>query len=196
MGLIVKKNTGKEGLIAIWRLDKTLNGLKPIEIRTVQKEATLELITLLTGRKNVVILYDEHGKPYIVDSDEAISISHSGDLVAIVIEPVKKTGIDIERIREKIHRIASKFMSAEELAEIGEISITEKLITCWCAKEALYKLYGKGSLQFSENIKIEPFKFTGSGMLKGSLKVNGEISSHDLCYEQIEEFILVHVYNG
>lgn len=52
---------------------------------------------------------DAHGKPYLVNLPYHISLSHSFDYAAVMIskEPV---GIDIEQVKEKVERIAHKFM--------------------------------------------------------------------------------------
>src|SRR5580700_5079994 len=62
---------------------------------------------------------DEHGKPYLVNLPYHISLSHSFDYAAVMIskEPV---GIDIEQVKEKVERIAHKFMRKEELDFINE----------------------------------------------------------------------------
>src|SRR6267142_1164477 len=63
---------------------------------------------------------DAHGKPYLVDLPYHISLSHSFDYAAVMISKNSPVGIDIEQIKEKVERIAHKFMRPEEMAFINE----------------------------------------------------------------------------
>ena len=61
---------------------------------------------------------DAHGKPYLVNLPYHISLSHSFDYAAVMISKSKPVGIDIEQMKEKVERIAHKFMRPEEMAFI------------------------------------------------------------------------------
>src|ERR1700742_2823860 len=86
---------------------------------------------------------DEHGKPYLVTLPYHISLSHSFDYAAVMISRTGPVGIDIEQIKEKVERIAFKFMRPEELAFISNTNKIDQLYACWCAKEAVYKCHGQ-----------------------------------------------------
>ncbi|HEY9196798.1 MAG TPA: 4'-phosphopantetheinyl transferase superfamily protein, partial [Mucilaginibacter sp.] len=94
---------------------------------------------------------DDHGKPYLVNLPYHISLSHSFDYAAVMISKTHKVGIDIEQIKEKVERIAGKFMRPEELAFIGDDKRIEQLYVCWCAKEAVYKCNGQKEVSFADN---------------------------------------------
>lgn len=93
--------------------------------------------------------YDSIGKPYLSD-EKYISISHSFEYVCIVIasEPV---GIDIEKERPKIQRIAAKFLHD---SEYSNTTSDRMLTTLWCIKEAAYKLMGQKGLSFLNHIRV------------------------------------------
>src|ERR1700761_1920732 len=55
---------------------------------------------------------DEHGKPYLVNLPYHISLSHSFDYAAVMISK-SPVGIDIEQVKDKVERIAHKFMRKE-----------------------------------------------------------------------------------
>ena len=76
-----------------------------------------------------------------------------------VIVSNRKVGIDIEKQRDKIKRIAPKFTPIEEYQSLGETDLIRKLTMVWGAKEALYKLYGKKGLRFLEDIFVRDFDF-------------------------------------
>jgi 4'-phosphopantetheinyl transferase len=84
--------------------------------------------------------YDEFGKPYLSDHRH-ISITHSHNFAAIIISD-ETVGIDIELQREKIIRIANKFVDYEfdylkpKLVE----EYIKKLTVIWGAKEAIFKI--------------------------------------------------------
>jgi phosphopantetheinyl transferase len=63
------------------------------------------------GYNDLDLYYDELGKPHLKD-DKYISISHSHHFSAIIVSN-KSVGIDIELQREKIIRIADKFVDQE-----------------------------------------------------------------------------------
>src|ERR1700743_309674 len=63
---------------------------------------------------------DEHGKPYLVTLPYHISLSHSFDYAAVMISKKSPVGIDIEQIKQKVERIANKFMKPAELAFVNE----------------------------------------------------------------------------
>jgi len=67
-------------------------------------------------------------------------------------------GIDIEKQRDKILRIANKFTTEKE-AEYIEISNDKvKILTAiWGVKESLYKLYGISGLSFKQHMDVAPF---------------------------------------
>jgi 4'-phosphopantetheinyl transferase len=65
---------------------------------------------------------DTHGKPYLVNLPHHISLSHSFDYAAVMISRSRPVGIDIEQIKQKVERIAGKFMSPHELAFISNDS--------------------------------------------------------------------------
>lgn len=125
----------------------------------------LLLRTMLNTADYIDCRMDEHGKPYLVNSDYSISLSHSYDYAAVMIGKDRSVGVDIELIKPKIHRIQQKFLSAGELAQLDVKDNTDGLYVCWCVKEAIYKWYGKKGLEFRKHIHIQPFELKNEGTL-------------------------------
>ncbi|HLV50543.1 MAG TPA: 4'-phosphopantetheinyl transferase superfamily protein [Flavobacterium sp.] len=99
--------------------------------------------------------YDSNGKPSLADGKH-ISITHSFEFSAIIIS-TKNVGIDIEKQREKITRIADKFIGTEfEFLDKRENYI-EDLSIIWGAKESLYKMCNSRSLSFKQNMHVQEF---------------------------------------
>lgn len=98
---------------------------------------------------------DEFGKPHLLNSSWHISLSHTGGWAAAVLHRTRPVGIDIEPIRDQFRRVVPRVLSESEIAHAeGKPS---RLAVYWCAKEALYKLYGKRQLTFREHLHVEPF---------------------------------------
>jgi len=94
------------------------------------------------------LYYDPNGKPHLADGRH-ISISHSHQFSAIAIGD-KPLGIDIEKERPKVHRIASRFLHSSELTP----NATDRMRTTqWCIKEAAYKALGKKGISFLHDIR-------------------------------------------
>lgn len=206
MGLIVKKKTGASGWLGLWQIDgidneQLLSGpskgaVSPARqplLLPLQRDAVKLALQSLSGQKEAELEYDSFGKPFLKNSTLQVSVSHSYDKVAVITEENGPTGIDIELIRPKIERIAPKFMSDEEMRSLPHTARTEMLFIYWCAKEALYKLYGKKELHFRKHLLIEPFHYTRRGKIKGIIQVPQMKKKFDLCYEKTGEHMLVYV---
>ncbi len=133
------------------------------------------------------IIYDDLGKPFLINGWN-ISISHSNDFAAIIINKTAYCGIDIEKITPKIERIKHKFLSPSDLKKISTL---EHLLLYWGAKEALYKLYGKKEVLFIENLFIKEFK-KGNNIFLGEIKMPDYQKEITMTWEKIEDFILVY----
>src|SRR5258705_8580642 len=106
-------------------------------------------------------------KPYLPGEQYHFSISHCGDYAAAIVSSDKRVGVDIEIISERIHKVAPKFLSRSELNYLNKDDIlfleqwgvkekveTEFLTLIWNAKEAIFKWYGDGGIDFSEQIQL------------------------------------------
>ena len=111
----------------------------------------------LSGYTDLDLFYDDHGKPHLKDG-RFISISHSFQFSGIIISD-RPVGIDIEKKREKIKRIATKFIDYEaHYLKSDDAGYVDKLTTIWCIKESLYKLYAQPGLSFKANTLVIPFE--------------------------------------
>jgi 4'-phosphopantetheinyl transferase len=135
---------------------------------------------------------DTHGKPYLVNLPYHISLSHSFDYAAVMIgkSPV---GIDIEQVKEKIERIAHKFMKKEEMDFVSGDKKIQQLYVCWCAKEAVYKCYGQKEVSFADNILLDPFNFEGHGYVSASLNKDAVNINYEVGYLQYADYMIGYV---
>lgn len=81
-----------------------------------------------------------HGKPHIRNADLHVSISHSGDKVALALCHHAPVGVDVETIAERdITGLSRKVLTAAEV-----VGRPEDFYTYWCRKEAVVKATGDG----------------------------------------------------
>jgi len=145
------------------------------------------------GYTDADLIYDEFGKPHLKNGTH-ISISHSFTFTAIIVSDELHVGIDIEKQREKILKIAHKFTPFEEYKTIANVdALISKLTIVWGAKESLYKIYGKKKLLFLHHIYIEDFKFADE-KTTGEIRYNGENTAYNISFLEFEGFTCVFAY--
>ncbi len=180
----------KEGLvIGLLQLNKFAEVNNLNQKREIETKGKQYLINHLLN-KEIEIQYDENGKPYLLNEYKHISITHSHDKIAIIINDFEKTGIDIELIRDKILKIKHKFLAESEL--INAENDPEKLLIYWGAKESLYKIYGLKEVDFIKNLYINAFIKNHSGTIVGNINMTNFNKSYELAYLKIEEYMLVY----
>ena len=126
------------------------------------------------------ITKDEYGKPRLQDCEFSVSITNAFPYAAAIISPNGPLGIDLDLPRTQLLRVAHRVFEANEMIDAGEN--LRKLCIYWCAKEALYKLYGKRKLIFRENLKIQPFTMRESGELTGIVHKDMHYAQYKLRY--------------
>ena len=175
--------------------EKTLIRLQGMKSETHQR-AFLSVRKLLqeTGHKDVQLHYDEFGKPHL-DNENHISITHSFDFSAIILSD-KNVGIDIEQRREKIIRIADKFVDDSEFAFLVKENLEEyvsKLTVIWGIKEAVFKIRNEKGISFKDHIFVAPFEMND---LKAEALLTFENLNikFDISFEEIENYTLVYAF--
>ncbi|PWT94755.1 MAG: 4-phosphopantetheinyl transferase [Bacteroidetes bacterium] len=110
-------------------------------------------------------------KPFLLNEAYHFSISHCGDYAAAIVSNKHRVGVDIEKPAEKIERIQYKFLNDSEIDFIdsgswrglsGKLSRIQMLTLLWSAKEAVFKWYGHGEVDFSSHILLQKIHFTES----------------------------------
>jgi len=116
----------------------------------------------------------ESNKPLLQDHSYHFSISHCGDYAAAIISEDDSAGIDVELITPKLQLIQHKFLSGDELKLLPELNAAF-LTICWSCKEAIYKWYGRGGVDFKNHIIIKNvFVKNNSGIIKCIFLKKGE----------------------
>lgn len=199
-----------KALLGIWKVDEpvtffenklTLFPQEAEEVKGLKDRKRMEwfcsryLLHVLSDRHvRGACLKDAYGKPYLEGSDYHISMSHSEDRTAVIASP-HRIGIDIQRIVEKITRIAPRFLSENEMSDIDEHDKVNFLHFYWGAKEAMYKIYGKKEVDFKKHLALQAFEkkdfgWKSQGVIsKDEQPIHCQISAH-----LTDEFVLVYAW--
>jgi phosphopantetheinyl transferase len=141
----------------------------------------------LAGYRDKDLFYTSDGKPHLKDGMR-ISITHSFEYSALGISrhPI---GIDMEKNREKIKLIASKFVG-DESNYIDRDKEVEFLTVLWGAKESLYKIHPGGGLLFRHHLPIEPFELKDR-QTHGWIIKDDFYEKYRIFFEKINDYTLV-----
>lgn len=194
--------------VLIWKIEESISSLqKEIDLSEnsstrlhsmkseLHQKGFLSIRHLLknVGYTDFDLVYDAFGKPHLKDG-KYISITHSFSFTAIIISDDLHVGIDIEKQREKILKIAHKFTPIEEYKTIANVdALISKLTIVWGAKESLYKIYGKKQLLFLHHIYIEDFTFDDK-KTTGEIRFDGTQASYNVQFLEFEGFTCVFAY--
>jgi 4'-phosphopantetheinyl transferase len=189
----------------VWEIEETEEDLDlavvaddscPAEIANPRKRlewlagrALLKKMAEQSGLSYLGIVKDEFGKPFLKGLPHHISLSNSYPFVAAQIHPAKSVGIDLEQPRPKLFDVMRRVLTDSEWLD-GANNL-RKLCVYWCAKEALYKIYGKRSLIFTEQILIKPFALGDRGTVEGTIKNEGVDQTIGLNYVLENGYVLV-----
>ena len=132
------------------QLEAYSNGLKRKE--WLAARLLLKELCHILGIEYAGTRKDSNGKPFLQGHSIQISLSHSFPYVTVICDPINDVGIDIEQPKEKLYKIAPRFLDERELA----LCSNDLLAVCqfWCAKETLYKIYSRKGLNFREQIHL------------------------------------------
>ena len=108
-----------------------------------------------------VISYGKNGKPFLESHpDIHFNISHSGEYVVCAVAD-HEVGIDVERVRAYNHRVAERFFSKAELADLEALEGENRLnyfFVLWTIKESYLKALGRGLTK-----SLSSFTVAGNG---------------------------------
>lgn len=165
-----------------------LNGMKS-DLHQKGFLAVRQLLKI-AGYNDIDVVYDEFGKPHLKNGKH-ISITHSFIFCGLIISD-KAVGIDIEKRRDKIVKIAHKFTPIDEYKSIANHdALVSKLTIVWGAKESLYKIYGKKKLLFLEHIYIEDFSFEDMRTI-GEIRYQDTKDSYEIFFFEMKDFTCVY----
>ena len=101
--------------------------------------------------------YHENGRPYLIGEHQQLSISHSRDILCVLLSDSEFIGIDIQFPSEKIRRVAHRVFNEGELNWANDD--LKKLTQLWCVKEAVFKSCRIKGLDFRKEILVDTKTF-------------------------------------
>jgi phosphopantetheinyl transferase len=129
--------------------------------KRLQHLAGRYLLRLLNPRFPLhLIEIADSNKPLLTNEEFHFSISHCGDFAAAIVSENEVVGIDVELIRLKIGFIKHKFLSGRE-QQLLPAPDAQMLTLLWSCKEAVYKWYGRGGVDFKSHIVIGHISIDG-----------------------------------
>jgi 4'-phosphopantetheinyl transferase len=190
--------------IYIWKIEESfedlfdevvLNDINLIRLNTMKSEmhqrGFLSVRKLLqeAGYSDADLHYDQDGKPHLKPNSRhiepvEISISHSFEFSTIIISD-KPIGIDIELAKEKVLKIASRFMDISHLEDLSVSEQIRKATVVWGIKESIFKIKNKKGISFPDHIFENPFLLSDK-RATAQLSFNNLIESFDIFFEEID----------
>lgn len=209
MPLVFKKNIAENCWLALWHItesNETLHQMlddgfiehnKEHRIQSANAKHYLSsrlLISQHYSEHSIQLIKDAHNKPHVLlgPKEIPVAITHSYDYAAVMVGGEMGLGIDLEKVDPRVGRVKKKFMHTYELEFAGNESQILEQTLIWSAKETLYKIYGKGQLDFRDNMKIDPFQATTFGTLNGKIETDSLKVNVPVQYEQIGNYVLTY----
>jgi len=209
MPLHTHKDLNEHSRLVIWEIEESVDWFlsqlllddeeqkKYQDFRTDQRRAHWlayrYILKNIVGKgSDIRVRYDVNNKPFIDLSGDHISVSHSGKYATVIISRESPVGVDVEQISKRLHKVADKFLSNEETGRDIDSMSTGDLCLHWCAKEALYKLYGERKLDFREHMKVVDPPESLEGVFKGVILSAGVEHHYELKSEKLDDYCLVY----
>lgn len=137
-------------------------------VRERERAAVREALRELIGPGARIEHYAD-GAPYAVAREgvtHSISVSHDADYGVVVTAHIG-VGVDSERLRPQLARVAGKFVADEECFDS-----LHDLLLLWTAKEAVYKLLRTPGLELRKIVVSQDFE-SASALLPSGERVDG-----------------------
>ena len=119
-------------------------------------------------------------KPFLENDVFHFSISHCGDFAAVIVSTENRVGVDIELVTDKIQRIQHKFVTEREMVHVHRFSGAAQegknmpLTLIWSCKEALFKWYGLGEVDFKKHLQLQGVETVDHKLFQMSIRFTKE----------------------
>ena len=177
--LLLNVNLSKNSQLRLQNMKSEMHQKGFLSVRKLLAEA---------GYTDLDLIYDETGKPHLSDN-KFISISHSYEFSTLILssEPV---GIDLEIQKEKVLKIAPKFMDIFYLENLSNTDKIKKATIIWGIKEVIFKIKNQKGISFPDHIFENDFNLSDK-IAKAQLRFNNKVENFDINFDEIENYILV-----
>jgi 4'-phosphopantetheinyl transferase len=99
---------------------------------------------------------EPHGKPVVLGSDLQVSVSHSGQWIAVALTELGPVGVDVEEIKENtvLDSMFRYVFSPEELSYLSHPG--DHFYRAWARKESVLKATGEGLRRRMSELTVLP----------------------------------------
>lgn len=186
MPIFFQQEINRDTRLAVWKIDEPEDFFLekvPLHRAITHPHKRLQHLAgryllqhLFPGFPISLIQIADTRKPFLEDEAYHFSISHCGEYAAALVSTVNRVGVDIELVTDKIARIEHKFVSGDEHPVVHRPWTNDhegpvldntpqdhirKLGLLWSSKEAVFKWYGWGEVDFRRHICIRSVVPTG-----------------------------------
>ena len=166
--------------LAVWHIDETIDELERNTSLTREQRQQLSMRRTLQAKKGFLsvrsalqsigvalsdLSFNAKGAPQLLNA--FCSLAHCKQYAVVVVGNTP-LGVDVESYREKIVRVAPKFVHPNEQKFIFAEKKVALLTRLWTAKEAIYKAMCHPGLALATQIEVAPFTLLDAS---GSAKV-------------------------
>ncbi len=166
MPLFYQQDINQDTRLAVWEINEAESFF--LEKVSLKREIThpQKRLQHLAGRYLLGYLFPDFPaelieiadtrKPFLPNEQYHFSISHCGNFAAAIVSKTERVGIDVELLTPRVEKIKHKFLHPEELLMVDRATIDriQLLTLLWSAKEAMFKWWGNGDVDFSEVLRI------------------------------------------
>jgi 4'-phosphopantetheinyl transferase len=187
----------------LWKIEETfedlfdevaLTDINYIRLNTMKSEShqkgflAVRMLLKHCGYSDFDLVYDTSGKPHLKNGKH-ISISHSYDFSAIAISN-QIIGIDIEQCKEKVLRIAPRFMDVTHLENLSHQEQIQKATVIWGIKESIFKIKNEKGISFPDHIFESEFQLNNKTS-DAQLHFNNFIEDFKIHFDLFEDYAYV-----
>lgn len=182
LALFYQHNINHTTRLAIWRIEEPEAFF--LEKVPLKQDVThpYKRLQHLAGRYLLRVLFEDFPldeilvadtrKPYLPGEKFHFSISHSGNFAAAIASSDARVGIDIELVTSRIEKIAHKFLAPAEKDFLQSWELFDQLrmeltTVIWSSKEAIFKWYGDGQVDFKTHMNLAgPLNYASNEWMK------------------------------
>lgn len=205
MPLFYQQDINQDTRLAVWEISEDESFfLEKVSLRREIAHPHKRL-QHLAGRYLLVYLFPDFPaelieiadtrKPFLPDEQYHFSISHCGNFAAAIVSRTERVGVDVELLTPRVEKIKHKFLHPDELQMVDEATINriQLLTLLWSAKEAMFKWWGSGDVDFSEVLRIWQMPNELKGKINASFQKNEVDVALHLDYRLMNELTLCWV---
>jgi len=162
------------------------------------------------GYTDFDLYYDDFGKPHLksqmndagcqmntrhlTSNIQHISISHSHDFSVITISD-DSIGIDLEILKDKTLKIATRFMDVSHLGNLSEENQLIKATVIWGIKESVFKIKNEIGISFKDHIFESEFNLRDK-KCSVELRFNNKVEHFDIVFDFIKNYVFVCAFSS